>query len=87
MGTEETEAAETGADAGVAGDGAGGGRDGGMLTAGHYLAAFVPDGLPWAHLDIAGPSWNTREAYGYTPKGATGVTVRSLVTLLEQQAG
>ncbi|MDQ1648268.1 MAG: leucyl aminopeptidase, partial [Frankiaceae bacterium] len=66
---------------------AGGGRDGGMLTAGHYLAAFVPDGLPWAHLDIAGPSWNPREAYGYTPKGATGVTVRSLVALLEQQAG
>ncbi len=66
---------------------AGGGRDGGMLTAGHYLAAFVPDGLPWAHLDIAGPSWNPREPYGYTPKGATGVTVRSLVTLLESQAG
>jgi leucyl aminopeptidase len=64
---------------------AGGGRDGGMLTAGHYLAAFVPDGLPWAHLDIAGPSWNPRDAYGYTPKGATGVTVRTLVALLEQK--
>jgi leucyl aminopeptidase len=64
-----------------------GNRDGGMLVAGHYLAAFVPSGLPWAHLDIAGPSWNAREPYGYTPKGATGVAVRALVTLLEQQAG
>ncbi|HSP39575.1 MAG TPA: leucyl aminopeptidase [Frankiaceae bacterium] len=66
---------------------AGGSRDGGMLTAGHYLAAFVPHGLPWAHLDIAGPSWNPREPYGYTPKGATGVAVRALVTLLERQTG
>jgi len=65
---------------------AAGNRDGGMLVAGHYLAAFVPDGLPWAHLDIAGPSWNSREPYGYTPKGATGVAVRTLVTLLEGQA-
>jgi leucyl aminopeptidase len=64
-----------------------GNRDGGMLVAGHYLAAFVPSGLPWAHLDIAGPSWNAREPYGYTPKGATGVAVRALVTLLEQQVG
>jgi leucyl aminopeptidase len=63
---------------------AAGNRDGGMLTAGHFLAAFVPAGLPWAHLDIAGPSWNAREPYGYTPKGATGVAVRTLVTLLEQ---
>lgn len=66
---------------------AGGSRDGGMLVAGHFLATFVPEGLRWAHLDIAGPSWNPREAYGYTPKGATGVAVRSLVTLLERQTG
>jgi leucyl aminopeptidase len=65
---------------------AAGNRDGGMLTAAHFLAAFVPAGLPWAHLDIAGPSWNVREAYGYTPKGATGVAVRTLVALLEQPA-
>ena len=39
---------------------------------------FVPEGLKWAHLDIAGPSWNAREPHGYTPKGGTGVTVRAV---------
>jgi leucyl aminopeptidase len=60
-----------------------GDRSGGMLVAGLFLAAFVPDGMPWAHLDIAGPSYNEGAAYGYTPKGATGVAVRTLVRLAE----
>ncbi len=30
-------------------------REGGMLTAGLFLKEFVPDGVAWAHLDIAGP--------------------------------
>jgi leucyl aminopeptidase len=29
-------------------------REGGMLSAGLFLKEFVADGLPWAHLDIAG---------------------------------
>ncbi|MTD13508.1 leucyl aminopeptidase [Nakamurella sp. YIM 132087] len=58
-------------------------RVGGMLTAGHYLAAFVPDGLPWAHLDVAGPAYNTGSTYGYQPQGATGVPVRTLLAVLE----
>jgi leucyl aminopeptidase len=60
-----------------------GDRSGGMLVAGLFLAAFVPDGMPWVHLDIAGPSYNEGAAYGYTPKGATGVAVRTLVRLAE----
>jgi len=56
-------------------------RDGGMLTAGLFLREFVPDGVRWAHLDIAGPSFNEREPYGYTPKGGTGVAVRTLVQI------
>ncbi|WP_045875588.1 leucyl aminopeptidase [Pseudofrankia sp. DC12] len=63
-----------------------GSRDGGMLVAAHFLAAFVPDGIPWAHLDIAGPSWNGGEPYGHTPKAGTGALVRTLVQLAEDRA-
>jgi leucyl aminopeptidase len=56
-------------------------RDGGMLVAGLFLREFVPDGVRWAHLDIAGPAFNTSEAYGYTPKGGTGSAVRTLVQI------
>ena len=54
-------------------------RDGGMLVAGLFLREFVPAGVRWAHLDIAGPAFHTGEPYGYTPKGGTGVAVRTLV--------
>ena len=57
-------------------------RNGGMLVAGLFLKEFVPESLPWLHLDIAGPAL-THEAHGYTPVGGTGVTVRSLVALAE----
>ena len=62
-------------------------RAGGMLVAAHYLAHFVPAGLPWAHLDVAGPAFNTGKAYGYTPQGATGVPVRTLLATLADIAG
>jgi leucyl aminopeptidase len=54
-------------------------RYGGMLAAGHFLAEFVPDRTPWAHLDIAGPAFNEGDAYGYTPRGGTGAAVRTFV--------
>jgi leucyl aminopeptidase len=54
-------------------------RDGGMLVAGLFLREFVPDGVRWAHLDIAGPAYHEGEPYGYTPKGGTGAAVRLLV--------
>jgi leucyl aminopeptidase len=56
-----------------------GDRAGGMLVAGVFLREFVPDGVRWAHLDIAGPAFNDGSAYGYTPKGGTGSAVRTLV--------
>lgn len=59
-----------------------GDRNGGMLTAGLFLKEFVPEGVKWAHLDIAGPAFNTGEPFGYTPRGGTGVAVRSLVRWL-----
>ncbi len=60
-------------------------RNGGMLVAGLFLKEFVPENVPWLHLDIAGPAL-THEAHGYTPVGGTGVTVRSLVALAELAA-
>jgi leucyl aminopeptidase len=64
-----------------------GDRYGGMLVAGLFLREFVPDGTPWAHLDVAGPAWNQGEVHGYTPKGATGVPVRTLLEWLESRSG
>jgi leucyl aminopeptidase len=58
-------------------------REGGMLTAGIFLKEFVPDGVRWAHLDIAGPAYNSADAYGYTPHGGTGAAVRTFVQFLE----
>ncbi|HET8643146.1 MAG TPA: leucyl aminopeptidase [Pseudonocardiaceae bacterium] len=54
----------------------------GMLLAGLFLRDFVADGVPWAHLDIAGPAWNGGSPYGYTTKGGTGAPVRTLGALL-----
>jgi leucyl aminopeptidase len=56
-------------------------RVGGMLVAGLFLREFVPAGVRWAHLDIAGPAFNESAAYGYTSKGGTGAAVRTLVQL------
>jgi leucyl aminopeptidase len=55
----------------------GAGRYGGALIAGLFLREFV-DGVPWAHLDIAGPA-RSEEDDGYLPKGGTGFAVRTLV--------
>jgi leucyl aminopeptidase len=63
-----------------------GSRWGGMLVAGTFLREFVPDGLPWAHIDIAGPSFHTGGPYGYTVKGGTGVPVRTMFAVLQDIA-
>ncbi|ONI87274.1 leucyl aminopeptidase [Saccharothrix sp. ALI-22-I] len=57
-------------------------RFGGMLTAGVFLREFVAEGVTWAHIDIAGPSFHTGAPYGYTTKGGTGVPVRTLAAVL-----
>jgi len=57
-------------------------RWGAMLAAGVFLSEFVPDGLPWAHIDIAGPAFNNGSPWGYTAKGGTGVPVRTLAAVL-----
>ncbi|KGN41111.1 leucyl aminopeptidase [Knoellia aerolata] len=62
-------------------------RWGGMLTAGLFLQEFVGEGIPWAHVDIAGPSFNEKGADGVAPKGGTGYGVATLVRLIEDHAG
>ncbi len=53
---------------------------GGTLFAAAFLREFVGD-TSWAHLDIAGPSFNEDSPRGYTPRGGTGVGVRTLVQI------
>jgi leucyl aminopeptidase len=56
-----------------------GGRAGGAIGGAMFLREFAGEG-PWAHLDIAGTAW-AEDAKPWQPKGATGVTVRTLVEL------
>ncbi len=58
----------------------GGGRAGGSITAAQFLQRFV-NAKPWAHLDIAGMAWATKDA-PITPKGATAFGVRLLDRLV-----
>ena len=59
-----------------------GGRAGGSITAGAFLAAFVGD-YPFVHLDIAGTAWADRPAKPYDAHGGTGVGVRLLTQFLK----
>ena len=47
----------------------------------------MAEGVPWAHIDIAGPAFNTGGPHGYTPKGGTGLPVRTLAAVLADVAG
>jgi leucyl aminopeptidase len=64
------------------------GASGGTILGAWFLSEFIgnaTDGNPiaWAHLDIAGVAENDGAAHGFTPKGGTGVAVRTLVALAE----
>jgi leucyl aminopeptidase len=61
-----------------------GGRPGGAITAALFIKEFTGD-LPWVHIDIAGTAW-AEEPKPYQPKGATGVSVRTLVELARDVA-
>jgi leucyl aminopeptidase len=58
-----------------------GGRAAGTITAALFLRRFVGDGIPWAHLDIAGPAFGDDDD-GELSAGGTGFGVRTLVELL-----
>ncbi len=57
-----------------------GNRWGGSITAALFLRQFMPEEIPWAHLDIAGPGVK-EEPLGHLGKGAKGFGVKSLVNL------
>lgn len=61
----------------------GGGHGGGVITAALFLKTFVGD-TPWAHLDIAGPSYTEREVRPEQPYGASGYGVRLLANFLSK---
>ncbi|MDO5634384.1 MAG: leucyl aminopeptidase [Micrococcus sp.] len=73
-----------------------GDRFGGMMAAAAFLRDFVDASrsederaaspTPWAHLDIAGPSFNESAPWGYTPKDATGTMVRTLIGFISGRA-
>jgi leucyl aminopeptidase len=58
--------------------------NGAMIAAALILQRFT-DGRPWAHLDIAGPG-RSDAVRGYTTKGATAFSARTIVEFLETVA-
>jgi len=64
------------------------------LFAGLFLQRFVgrqSEGadaarIPWVHLDIAGVGMNKGGGFGFTDKGPTAATVRSLIRFIEGEA-
>ena len=63
-----------------------GGRAAGSITAALFLQRFV-NGLPWAHLDIAGVAWRKPSTAPTVPDGATGFGVRLLNRLVADYEG
>ncbi len=59
-----------------------GGRPAGSISAAQFIKRFV-NGKPWAHLDIAGVAWSTKDA-PCVPKGATAFGVRLLDRLVAE---
>ncbi len=59
-----------------------GGRPGGSISAAQFIQRFV-NGKPWAHLDIAGMAWGTKDE-ACVPKGATAFGVRLLDRLVAE---
>ncbi|RKH91503.1 leucyl aminopeptidase [Corallococcus sp. AB045] len=57
-----------------------GGDNAGAITAGLFLEEFV-DGLPWAHIDMAGTARAERD-HAWRSKGATGYGTRLLIDFL-----
>jgi leucyl aminopeptidase len=57
-------------------------RWGGALTAGLFLKEFV-GAVPWAHVDLAGPS-STDKELGHIGKGGTGFAVSTIIEYLRR---
>src|ERR1700736_5347865 len=60
----------------------GGGRAAGSIIGAQFLQRFIND-VPWAHLDIAGTAWSSKDT-ATVPKGATAFGVRLLDQFIAQ---
>ncbi len=58
------------------------GRAAGTISAMRFLAHFVPETIPWAHIDIAGTSWREKGS-GSQGRGATGWGLRLLSQFMD----
>ncbi|UGB37702.1 leucyl aminopeptidase family protein [Frateuria soli] len=61
---------------------AGPSRHAGAITAALYLERFVPDGLPWLHLDTY--AWNDADRPG-RPRGGEAMGLRAMFAFLQQR--
>ena len=59
-----------------------GGRPGGSISAACFIQRFT-NGVPWAHLDIAGTAWSSKDS-PTVPKGATAFGVRLIDRLVAE---
>ncbi|HSA58449.1 MAG TPA: leucyl aminopeptidase [bacterium] len=59
-----------------------GGRWGGTINGALFIQEFIDAKLPWAHIDIAGPSWTEKEL-DFGPRGGTGHIVRTLLEFID----
>ena len=60
------------------------------VTGGIFLKQFVPDEVPWAHLDIAGTASTgdaVQKALPFPPRGATGFGVALTIDWLLRRIG
>ena len=63
-----------------------GGRAAGTINAGIFLKEFVPKGVPWAHIDVAGVAHFEKEQSGWPP-GASGFGVAMTLEFLKKRFG
>jgi leucyl aminopeptidase len=63
---------------------AGPSRHAGAITAALYLERFVPDGIPWLHLDTY--AWNDADRPG-RPRGGEAMGLRATFAFLQQRYG
>jgi Leucyl aminopeptidase len=52
------------------------------ITGAAFIQEFIADNIPWAHLDIAGMSFNEGSVRGEIPQFGTGFGVRLLIDFL-----
>lgn len=57
----------------------------GSAVGAHFIGRFIENGVRWAHLDIAGMAWTTRDKT-CIPKGATGFGVELLTTFIKENS-